>query len=204
MTNFLDSNLFQSIIILVSGCLVFGIIKYNQFDEIRKCALILTMEIRDIENNFKEFVSLHNVNNYYFSSPILVYNSWEKNKHLFVSKLDQDEFVHINNFYKIVAELERERKHLKEVATEVFKSKSEYMQKSFIEIAKTDFALSDSEYDIKLSKIANKVFRNNPVFEADLPKIHINNLLKIYVPISTSSSMSKIKELSEKKILNIF
>jgi len=196
MYNFLDSNLFQTITILVVGIFVFIIYKINIRDERKRAATILFMEIREIEGALKKLLEVVSSENYYSSAPIIKENSWEKYKSIFIKYLDQDEYSLISEFYSNVCRIEEERLILIKQTIISFETKCRALHESIVDTAKQKCDVGDDEFLNTTKKIAKKVYLNTPGFQSLVPKELMNSLLQNVKYITTSTAGSKIKKIS--------
>lgn len=55
--NFLDSNLFQTLVLIATAVITLWIYRARQKNELRSAAKILILQIRDIENNIEYLLS---------------------------------------------------------------------------------------------------------------------------------------------------
>jgi len=55
--NFLDSNLFQTLVLIATAVITLWIYRARQKNELRNAAKILMLQIRDIENNIEYLLS---------------------------------------------------------------------------------------------------------------------------------------------------
>lgn len=196
MYNLLDSNLFQTITILVVGLFVFIIYKINIRDEKSRAATILIMEIREIERTLKKLLEVVSSGNYYSSAPIIKENSWEKYKFIFIKYLDQDEYSLISEFYSTVCRIEEERLILIKQIIISFETKCKALHESIVDTAKQNYDISSEEFLTIAKKIAEKVYVNTPGFQSAVPKELINSLLKNIRYITTSTASLKIKKIA--------
>jgi hypothetical protein len=195
MYNFIDSNLLQTITILVVGVFVFIIYKANIREERKRAATILIMEIRGIEKALEKLREVLRID-VYSSIPIIKENSWEKFKFLFIQYLDQDEYSLISEFYSIACRIEEERSILIRQIIMSFETKCRAMHESFVDVAEHKPELKPQEFLDETVKIAEKVVLNTPPYQSLTPIKLIEKLIKNIKYIATSSAGSKIKKFA--------
>lgn len=195
MYNFIDSNLLQTITILVVGVFVFIIYKANIREERKRAATILIMEIRGIEKALEKLREVLRID-VYSSIPIIKENSWEKFKFLFIQYLDQDEYSLISEFYSIACRIEEERSILIRQIIMSFETKCRAMHESFVDVAEHKPELKPQEFLDETVKIAEKVVLNTPPYQSLMPIKLIEKLIKNIKYIATSSAGSKIKKFA--------
>jgi len=196
MNNFWDSNLLQTITILVVGAFVFIIYLINKKEERNRAATILIMEIRGIEEALKKLREVQSNMNFYPSDPIIRENNWEKYKFLFIKNLDQDEYSLISEFYSTACRIEEERSILIRQIIMSFETKCRALHESFVDIAKQNPDMSKEEFLEITNKIAEKVRENTPGYQSRTPRELMNLLLQNIKYITTSTAGSKIKKFA--------
>jgi len=197
MNNFWDSNLFQTITILVVGAFVFIMYLINKKDERSRAATILIMEIREIEGALKKLMEVvSSSGNYYFSTPIIKENSWGKYKSIFIKYLDQDEYNLISEFYSTACRIEEERLILTKQIIISFEAKCKAFHESVVDTAKQKYNISGDDFLTITKKISEKVCMNTPPYQSLVPQQLINLLLQNIKYITTSTAGSKIKKIA--------
>ena len=96
MYTFLNSNLFQALIILLTGSVALIMYRITKYNEKKEAARIIINEIRTAEKAVQEIKNKRHVSELSF---ILPSNTWQYKKHLFLHKLDEDELNLVNEFY---------------------------------------------------------------------------------------------------------
>ena len=196
MYEFLNSNLLQTIVALFVGLFVFIVYSVSRIDDKRRAAIILMMEIRDIEEAVRKLRD-NNYTSIYYTSPVMKENNWEKYKFMFTNDLDQDEYQLVSDFYSIASRIEEERATLIRLISFGFEIKCKTLHQVIVELAKDEYQISDVEFTSKINQIANKVYMDTPGFEASMPKEHINKLFNSYVHITTSTAGLKLKRIAK-------
>ncbi len=194
MWGFLDSNFFQTLIILIVGLFAFISYKLVKKDEIRKAANLILMEIRDIE---KEIEGMKIVTDFFTSSPVITTNSWDKNKHLLANFFDEDEFRLINDFYKTAYRIEEQRNLVREQICSTFIEKSKVMQQKAGDIAINE--KDTDEFDKKVRIVYSLISRHTPGLEGDRPKMLIKQLTSDSKMVTTTTAGIKLKNIAKSK-----
>ena len=130
---FWDSNLFQSIVMIVS-VLVTIVVALFQFHshkkkELKKAATILLLQIDDIERNIEYILSEGIINGVLQASPMhystIIYddNQWTKYSHLIVGAVSQDVFEKIDNFFKVACRIREQQIYIKQKIQQTIDSK---------------------------------------------------------------------------------
>lgn len=187
-----DSNAFQTLITLLVGLLVFANYLIVKKDERKKAALVLIMEIRDIEERIE---NLKVIKDYYYTSPIITTNSWEKFKYLFAKDLDQDENKLITNFYINAYRIEQERTIIREQITIIFTEKARLVQENIAAEAHKCIG-NTQEYLNRATGIADLIFKPNPEFHGQAPRDLLNILVNQFATVTVTSAGIKIKNIA--------
>jgi len=196
---FFDSNLFQTIIILIVGLFIFIIPIINKEDERKRAATILIMEIREIEEALDKLRESERSDDIYYTAPIIKENSWVKYKFMFVKLLDQDEYSLISKFYSTVCRIEEERvMSIKQISLG-FETKAIALHQAIVDVAKEEHNMEREEFLNRVNRVAKKVYLNTPGFEASMPKELMYSLLKDISYITTSTAGVKIKKVAKMK-----
>ena len=115
--NFLDSNLFQTLVLIATAGITIWIYFARRKANVRTAVTILTLQIRDIEKNIEYLLSEGIVDGkiqekpLHYSTIIYEENNWTKYSHLVVGKILQLSFENIDIFFK-VAQQSREQQIL--------------------------------------------------------------------------------------------
>lgn len=195
MYNFWDSNLLQTITILVVGAFVFIIYRANIKEERKRAATILIMEIRGIEEALEKLREVL-TRDIYSSALIIKENSWEKFKFLFIKYLDQDEYSLISEFYSTACRIEEERSILIRQIIMSFETKCRALHESFVDIAKQNPDMGKANFLDITNKITEKVKMNTPQYQSTAPIELVKQLIQNIKYITTSTAGSKIKKFA--------
>jgi hypothetical protein len=196
MQDFLNSNLFQTIVIFVTGLAALIIYYLNKYNEKKDAARIIVNEIRIAEMAIQEIKKVKIVSEL---SVILPQNTWQYKKHLFLNILDQDEINLINDFYYKCSFAEQYRKMVYTIQNEAIAAKSNYLQNKLIDIMhdtinghNNDSAYYD-ETKTKLIEMANK---ESWLFEPNTPMIKLINYLENIIFITPANAGRILKKIA--------
>lgn len=192
---FLDSNGFQTLIVFLVGLFAFVNYRIAKIDEKRNAASIIIMEIRDIE---EQIDAIKDIEDYYNTNPIITANSWEKYKYLFANELDQDEYKLIADFYVTACRIEEERSVIRQQICVTYVEKAKLLQKNISEQA-YDCIGKEDEYFRRAQGIATLMWKNNPVFEGDMPKNLLQKLVRECKYVTVTTAGKKLKEIASKR-----
>ncbi len=119
MVEFLDSNLFQNLIlvltILVTICIYYGRKRQN----LSNAVAILSLQIRDIEDNIESLIAEGLIGEQlqeralHYSTIIYEENYWLKYNHLIAGRVDAQTYGVLDNFYKIAFKIREQQLMIK-------------------------------------------------------------------------------------------
>lgn len=146
MTNvydFLDSNFFQTIVLIVTVGATFVLYRIQKWTERKEAAQIIVMQIDSI-NKKTEFllrilgtdvVSSFNSEAFWKTENVIDDSEWEKYRHLFVKKLNYNEIIALNNFYDYTVSIKNQQSEIKKIMSEMniqfYTSKMEVTDEEF-------------------------------------------------------------------------
>lgn len=92
----------SAIATLIAGSVVWILYSKAKTDEIKTAAKTIILEIKEAEKIIRMFLEIKNSDGTYPTDfyKVTPYKAWEKYSHLFVKKLNNDEYQQINEFYK--------------------------------------------------------------------------------------------------------
>lgn len=199
MWEFVNGNFFQTAVIFVVGLFVFFMYLINLRNDLKKAATILIMEIRDVEKAIKSLSDQQKHDSYYFTTPVITNNSWDSYKFMFIKKLDQDEYLLINDFYSLAQRIEKERLLVVDQIIIGFETKCKALHENNSLLAKELREMDIDNFSRECSKVADRIYIDTPGFEAHLPKQLITILLGSIQFVSTSTASSKLKKIARMK-----
>lgn len=109
MVEFLESNTLTNIIQFIAAIVALLIYYLKIMHNRRDAAKIILLEIRRLQDLVDELRENGLTKE---SKPLNISNSWEKYKHIFVRKLDSDEFNLISDYYEKCEIIENSRKRI--------------------------------------------------------------------------------------------
>ena len=113
--NFLDSNLFQTLVLIATAGITIWIYFARRKANVRTAVTILTLQIRDIEKNIEYLLSEGIVDGIIQEKPLhystIIYeeNNWTKYSHLVVGKISQLSFENIDIFFKVAQQIREQQ-----------------------------------------------------------------------------------------------
>lgn len=123
-TSFWDSNLFQTIVLIVTIGTTFGIALWqfhaHKQTELRNAVSILILQIKDIEKNIEYIFSEGLINGFiqevpmHYSTIIFEENQWNKYAHSIVGHISQEAFEKIDTFFKVAQRICEQQIYIKQ------------------------------------------------------------------------------------------
>jgi hypothetical protein len=195
LINFLDSNLLQTIVILLTGLIALIIYFSNKISEKKDAARIIINEIRLAE---KAIIDIKNNKMITELSIILPNNTWQYKKHLFLKNLDQDEINLINDFYYKCTYAEQYRKLIYDIRNNSINSKSSYMQQKLIDIMYK--SCEDNEkynYEVIKKLLIDKANNESWLFTPNTPMENIIQYIENIIFITPTNAGKIIKKIAK-------
>lgn len=119
MECFLNSTFFQTCILIITVGVTVWIYFAQKRKELRNAVTILTLQIRDIENNIEYLLAEGLIDGHiqekplHYSTLIFEENNWNKSAHLIVGKISQLAFENIDNFFKVANRIREQQIFIK-------------------------------------------------------------------------------------------
>lgn len=120
MESFLNSNFFQSLILIITVCFTIWEYFRREKNKVSNAVTILMLQIKDIERNV-EYIPAEGLLNgliqevpMHYSAIIFEENQWEKYSHLIVGKVSQSTFSRIDNFFKVAYNIREQQIFIKQ------------------------------------------------------------------------------------------
>lgn len=113
--SFLDSNLFQTLVLIVTAGITLWIYFARRKANVRNAVTILMLQIRDIEKNIEYLLSEGIVDGKIQEKPLhysaIIYedNNWTKYSHLVVGRISQLAFENIDMFFKVAQQIREQQ-----------------------------------------------------------------------------------------------
>jgi hypothetical protein len=190
----LGSDITRNIIGAIAGVTAFLIYNFNKNDQKKRAAMILYLEIQDIENNVNQIKQ--SVGNNRIDIQIITTNSWQEYKNYFVEKLTRSEYETINSFYSLSELIEHERKVLERLVLQGGEAKAKKLQEVLIELAK-DNINDPSKYNSEKDKLLSISHPETYMFEIANPRTNYNKYLNMFIKISISSVGAKLAKIAK-------
>ena len=123
-TSFWESNLFQTLVLIVTVGATIGIALWqfhaHKRKELRNAVSILLLKINDIEKNIEYILSEGLINGYiqevpiHYSTIIFEENQWNKYAHSVVGHISQEAFEKIDTFFKVAQRIREQQIYIKQ------------------------------------------------------------------------------------------
>ena len=123
-TSFWESNLFQTLVLIVTVGATIGIALWqfhaHKRKELRNAVSILLLQINDIEKNIEYILSEGLINGYiqevpiHYSTIIFQENQWNKYAHSVVGHISQEAFEKIDTFFKVAQRIREQQIYIKQ------------------------------------------------------------------------------------------
>jgi hypothetical protein len=192
--NFIDSNLFQTIIIFITGIVALMIYYINKYNEKKDAARIIINEIRIAERAIQEIRNRKIVSELLI---ILPNDTWQYKKHLFLNNLDQDEINLINDFYYKCAYAEQYRRMVYNIRNDAIISKSNYLQNKLIDVMYDSINSSEKDYEDIKQKIIAMANSENWLFEPNTPLVNLIEYIENIIFITSTNAGDKLKNIAK-------
>ena len=123
-TSFWESNLFQTLVLIVTIGATIGIALWQFYahnrQELRNAVSILLLQINDIEKNIEYILSEGLINGciqevpIHYSTIIFEENQWNKYAHSVVGHISQEAFEKIDTFFKVAQRIREQQIYIKQ------------------------------------------------------------------------------------------
>lgn len=211
MTCFLNSNLFQSIILILTVGVTLWIYFANKRQNVRNAVTILSLQIKEIEKNI-EFLKAESISNniiqerpVHYSTIIYEENYWLKYNHLFAGRFDTLTYETIDNFYKVATKVKEQQRLIKERLLQSMEYKTKYYYDGILSNLNNianDTNTTKEICDTKMHKIQDLYGANGYTFTAFIQIEFINGLsnsLNEYKKITDGVAYSTLLKLKKDK-----
>ena len=138
MNNFWDSNLLQTLVLVITLLVTLYIYFNKEYKNLKSATTILVLQIKNIEKNIEylkaEGVSGEAINELqlHYSIPIFEENAWDKYKHIYASRLSSSDFAKIEQFYEVAQAVRIQQNQIKQKIQEnIFAKTTHYYQQQF-------------------------------------------------------------------------
>lgn len=149
--SFWNSNLFQTIAVILTWLFVFVLYKYQKSNEKESTIKMILMDIKESEDNLKKidlverrFDNLHD---------IVRLKNWDNNKYNLVNDLSETDFDIINNFFWSYNAWVAEIENYQQTMIDIFYKTNDIYKTNIYEVVKKNFNtpgdIDKTELDIK-------------------------------------------------------
>lgn len=212
LVNLLSSNLYQNLVltvtVIVTICVYYGRKRQN----LRNAVLILTLQIRDIEENIECLIAEGVIGNQlqervlHYSTIIYEENYWLKYNHLIAGRVDTQTYGVLDNFYKIAFKIREQQLMIKNKLLQSMDYKGMYYYNGIFSrvngiLDKPEGAGSDKLLDICKTEVSliqnlyNHDITNPPAFiQVELVR-GLSKKLEQYHKITDGVAFSKLLHL---------
>ena len=197
---FWNSNLFQTIVLILTAFITLGLYWDRKRKEVRNAAVILSLQIDEIEKNIEYVLSEGIINgailetSMHYSSLIFEENHWDKYSHLIVGHISSEAFEKIDEFYKAAYQIREQQVFIKQKIQQSIDSKVwHYYAASYTQVANNDVDLQ-----IKIQAIHDRFnIISVPPFIHKEFAIGLEKALKRYSRLTDGNAYAEIKKLAK-------
>lgn len=197
---FWNSNLFQTIVLILTAFITLGLYWDRKRKEVRNAAVILSLQIDEIEKNIEYVLSEGIINgailetSMHYSSLIFEENHWDKYSHLIVGHISSEAFEKIDEFYKAAYQIREQQVFIKQKIQQSIDSKVwHYYAASYTQVANNDVDLQ-----IKIQAIHDRFnIISVPPFIHKEFAIGLEKALKRYSKLTDGNAYAEIKKLAK-------
>ena len=203
--NFLNSEFFQTIVLIITAGITLGIYIVNQRLQRKNAVTILLLQIKEIEQNIEFLLAEGIVNGniqekpFHYSKIIFNENMWTKYAHTIISKISQSSYEKINDFFKVATQIKEQQLYIKnKIQTAIDFRCFYYYAGIYSTINDTTNTNNDDDMKQKINQI--KIKYNMPDYNAQT-FIHLEfalglqENLKKYHKLTDGMAYSELKKL---------
>ncbi len=192
---FSDINIIDVLLLFVSS---FAFIQYLlQRNQARKSAATnVYVQLKEFDNYIMNIRNQMNENkfldDFHFFSLNIAFseNQWDKNKHLLINKLNEDDIALINRTYETIESIERSREKIVEMFLATNNSKSYAVQFKIIE------KISNGEDEKSIANLCYAYDNCGYLFISKIPYDAFYSKVQQYKNIGGSTTLNKLKIMS--------
>ena len=197
---FWNSNLFQTIVLILTAFITLGLYWDRKRKEVRNAAIILSLQIDEIEKNIEYVLSEGIINgailetSMHYSSLIFEENHWDKYSHLIVGHISSEAFEKIDEFYKAAYQIREQQVFIKQKIQQSIDSKVwHYYAASYTQVANNDVDLQ-----IKIQAIHDRFnIISVPPFIHKEFAIGLEKALKRYSKLTDGNAYAELMKLAK-------
>lgn len=197
---FWNSNFFQTIVLILTAFITLGLYWDRKRKEVRNAAVILSLQIDEIEKNIEYVLSEGIINgailetSMHYSSLIFEENHWDKYSHLIVGHISSEAFEKIDEFYKAAYQIRDQQVFIKQKIQQSIDSKVwHYYAASYTQVANNDVDLQ-----IKIQAIHDRFnIISVPPFIHKEFAIGLEKALKRYSKLTDGNAYAELMKLAK-------
>jgi hypothetical protein len=189
----LSSDLARNIISIGAALTAFIIYMLNKRDKKRQAAIILYLEIQEIEKNINLILKSEN-NLKRYDIKILSTNSWNIYKNYFALDFNKNEYDALSNFYFIAESIENERKTLETLMLVEGEAKTKKLQETLVDLAKN---MDKERYLVEKNRVLDISVKETFSFLMDRPSNKYANYLSQFKEITITTVGNKIRKIAK-------
>ena len=197
---FWNSNLFQTIVLILTAFITLGLYWDRKRKEVRNAAVILSLQIDEIEKNIEYVLSEGIINgailetSMHYSSLIFEENHWDKYSHLIVGHISSEAFEKIDEFYKAAYQIREQQVFIKQKIQQSIDSKVwHYYAASYTQVANNDV-----DPQVKVQSIHERFnLIGVPSFIHKEFAIGLEKALKRYSKLTDGNAYADLKKLAK-------
>jgi|WetSurMetagenome_2_1015567.scaffolds.fasta_scaffold287857_1 hypothetical protein len=184
---------------IITAIVAFLIYKKSKSDELRSAVRIIILEIKESERVIKNLEEIKNSGMLYSTDLVKVtpLKGWVKYSHLFMKKLNNDQYDQLNDYFKKCEVLERyiEKNHnFFWITTEERAKQNEIMG---AKLAYEKPELKDQEFKIEVEKLLATYFTNTSGYSPAGIKTQMDRILNSMTMITTTPVWDKLKIIAK-------
>lgn len=183
---------------IITAVVAYFIYKRSKDDELQNAVRIIILEIKESERVIKNLIEIKNSGNIYPTDLVKVtpLKGWVKYAHLFMKKLNNDEYDQLNDYFKNSEVLERyiEKNHnFFWITTEERARQNEILGAKLA----YDFpALTPQEFSTKINDLLSLYFANTTAYTPAGIKTQMDRILNSMIMVTTTPVWNKLKSIA--------
>ena len=183
---------------IITAIVAYIIYRKSRQDEIEGAARIIILEIKESERIIKSLVEIKNSGNLYSNdlAKVTPLKGWVKYSHLFMKKLNNDEYDQLNDYFKKCEVLEKyiEKNHNFFWITTEERAKQNEITGARLAYERPD--LKGEEFQLEINNILERYFSNTSSYVPAGIKTQIDRNLNSMVLITTTPVWNKLKSIA--------
>lgn len=201
MDNILQTLLNQtaSLATVATAIVAYFIYKKSKSDELENAVRIIILEIKESERIIKNLNEIKNSGNIYPDDLLKVtpLKGWAKYSHLFIQKLNNDEYDQLNDYFKKCEVLEKyiEKNHNFFWITTEERAKQKEMLGA--KLAQENPRLTSEQFKIEIETLADLYFSNTSAYTPAGIKTQVDRNLNSISLITTTPVWNKLKKIAK-------